>query len=133
MRRKVLKHYADTVCQMFCGWQNFDWDPLIQRGSGVLMIDLLTGECRHNKERMPQLSVVRVLQSWLFDRCAKDSVPTDFLKAVQLRVELNIRNDVPSDKSQVVCSLDCSSLIKTDEKDYSGTFRDEERLPGATA
>ncbi len=140
MRRKVIQNYADTICQMFCGWQLMnDFKQLDRLGSGLLTIDLRTGACVHDGKPTDQLSIARILQAWFFDRCARDAVPTDALTKVLLEAELTISlSDTQRDTSMrfsdprppfVGCDIRCRSSVDTDEGTYRGEFTDFEEWP----
>ena len=140
MRRKVIQHYADTICQMFCGWQLMgDFRRLEQLGNGRLSIDLLCGACIHNGKRVEQLSIARILQAWVYERCAKDAVPTDALSQIHLEADLDVQQSEkqrdpsvrwPNAKPPFIgCDIRCRSTIATDERTYTGQFTDFEEWP----
>jgi hypothetical protein len=133
MRRKIIQHYADTLCQMFCGWQLMgDFSRLEHLGTGRLSINLLSGACAHKGKQVEQLSMARILQAWLHERCAKNAVPTDALSQIILEADLDIQQ---SDKQRdpsirysdatppfIGCNIRCRSTIATDERTYEGQF-----------
>ena len=63
MPRNVLKNAADTLCRVFCGWRQISSkNRLVERGSGFLEIDVLTGECFFDEEQIPKLPIATELQ-----------------------------------------------------------------------
>ena len=50
MRRKILQHYANTVCHMFVGWRmGNDLETLSELPSGKIKVDLLNGSAIHDQ------------------------------------------------------------------------------------
>jgi hypothetical protein len=47
-----------------------DWPALTQLGSGVLWIDIATGQTHHNGRRVEPLHIAGVLQAWLRESLA---------------------------------------------------------------
>ena len=75
MRHKRLKHSADTLCHMFCGWRlansYFDIEKL---GSGTLTIDALSGESKFNGTPIDDLNIAGELHLWLIEDCHANGV-----------------------------------------------------------
>ncbi len=59
MRRKRLKHAADTLCNMFCGWRLANsYSDLETLGLGTLEIDALSGDARFNGSAIGPLNML---------------------------------------------------------------------------
>src|SRR3989442_596680 len=103
MRRKVLKNTAHTLCHMFRGWQLLgDYRTLTELGSGVLEIDVLSGQCYHRASPIPKLSIAEVLRSWLTSDLAQHHIPLEGITEAHLAVEMSIdRHDGQLDHNRV--------------------------------
>lgn len=132
MRRKVLQHTANSLCQMFCGWQLFaDWGVLTRLGGGSLRIDALRGRCEHDGRPIAPLTMAEYLHSWLEEDCARNRIPTASLHTAALEVTFATREaDEQRDSSVhfsdprppfVLCDLSCRALVETDEAAYHAT------------
>src|SRR5579864_8747444 len=63
MSGNVLKNATDTLCHIFCGWRQISSkNRLVERGSGFLEIDVLTGECFFDEKQIPKLPIATELQ-----------------------------------------------------------------------
>jgi hypothetical protein len=128
MRRKRLKHSAHVLCQIFCGWQLYDdWDTLAERGSGLLVIDLLQGLCRHNDEAIADLHITDVLLAWLVEELQAHNIPLAALEEVRLEVEIALQpsHSTPSGPG-TFAHLKCGSHIHAGEVVYTSTFEKEQ-------
>jgi hypothetical protein len=144
MRRKGLQNTANTLCHMFRGWQLIsDHERLAQLGSGLLEIDVLSGECRHNDQPITALGIAKALKSFLEEDFTRHHVPLEAVLEAQLTVELTLdRHRGQRDLSHVWarpsqefvgCVLMARSRVRTDELTYSGEYRDELEWPVAGA
>jgi len=144
MRRKVLKNTAFTLCHMFRGWQLLsDYRTLTKLGSGVLEIEVLSGQCYHRAAPIPSLSIAQVLQSWLQDDLARHHIPSEAVKEAHLTVDMTIdQHDGQKDHSQVWahpttqfvgCQLVVRSRILTDDATYTAELEDTLEWPLAGA
>jgi len=128
MRRKRLKHSAHVLCRMFCGWQLYgDWDTLAERGSGLLVIDLLQGLCRHNGEPIGDLHIIDVLLAWLVEDLQAHNIPLAALEEVRFEVEIVLQppHSTPSGPG-IFANLECVSYIDAGEVVYTSTFEEEQ-------
>lgn len=90
MRRKRLNHAADILCDMFCGWRlTNSYKELEHLGSGNLVIDALTEDCRFNGQPIHTVSIAVELSHWLKADLAKHNIPSSAIKMAQLNVELS--------------------------------------------
>jgi hypothetical protein len=89
MPRNVLKNATDTLCRMFCGWRQLSSkNRLVERGSGVLEIDVLTGECFFDEKQIPKLPIATELQLSLQRLLTANHIREPILRA-RLRVKLS--------------------------------------------
>jgi hypothetical protein len=146
MRIKRLKHAADILCQMFCGWRLAMSKPeLVGLGSGVLEIDALTGNCYFDGRTIAQLSIAAELREWLKEDLASNQIPIELISRAWLKAHLSFSeiswgerktnglyfNDsgaVRTDKMHR-CLIQCESEIVTDEAMYRSEFEDLEEWP----
>lgn len=95
MRRKRLKHAADILCQMFCGWRLINCKPeLVRLGSGVLEIDALSGSCLFDGRPIPELSIAVELREWLEGDLAAHNIPAEALSRARLTARLSF-DEIP--------------------------------------
>lgn len=91
MKRKRLRHVAQNLCQMFCGWRLTNSYPELARlGSGTLAIDALTGECLFNGAAIEALSIAGELQDWLLEDLDRCHIPVDDLREVTVTADLDL-------------------------------------------
>jgi hypothetical protein len=147
MRRKRLKHAAQNLCQMFCGWQQ-TWSKhqLVQLGSGELEISVLSGECRFNGVAIPPLPIAAALTDWLREDLERHQIPESAILEATVRARLTFdfipwsnkttRSDFfwhggePAKSDQMHrCRMECTGVIRTDEARYEGEFLDVEEWP----
>jgi len=145
MRRKRLKHVADTLCQMFCGWrQIFSKPQLVQLGNGRLEIDALTGSCSFNGTPIDQVSVAIELRAWLEQDLMQHNIPKSALKEASVSAELLFQSVPwhPLPATQFFksgepihsgpmhqCVVRCASMVRTDDAEYRSKLEDVERWP----
>lgn len=75
MQRGFLQDLANTACQMFVGWRLHDsvrW--LVERGSGNLAVDLLTGEATLDESTVESPDIAGELQAWFAARLHSEAV-----------------------------------------------------------
>jgi hypothetical protein len=89
MPGNVLKNATDTLCRMFCGWRQMSSkNRLVERGSGVLEIDVLTGECFFDEKQIPKLPIATELQISLQRLLTANHIREPIVRA-RLRVKLS--------------------------------------------
>ena len=147
MRRKRLKHVADNLCQMFCGWrQTWSKHELVALGSGELEIDVLQNVCRFNGRAITPLPILLELRGWLERDLGEHAIPLASIHEALVRVALTF-DTVPwaertthseffwhggeAAKSDPMhrCTFDCTSVVRTDEVEYRGAYQDREEWP----
>jgi hypothetical protein len=91
MPRNVLKNAADTLCRVFCGWRQISSkNRLVERGSGFLEIDVLTGECFFDEKQISKLPIATELQLSLQRLLMANRIREPIVRA-RLRVRLSFR------------------------------------------
>ena len=147
MRRKRLKHAAQNLCQMFCGWQQ-TWSKhqLVGLGSGELEIDVLSGACKFNNAPIEPLPIAAVLTEWLREDLVRHQIPEAAIQEATVRARL-IFDLIPwsgkttrteffwhggepaKSDSMHRCRVECNGVIRTDEARYEGKFQGVEEWP----
>ena len=64
------------------------YKELVQLGSGVLIIDPISGSCLFNNSQVEQLSIAYELQHWLIKDAAANNIP--FSSIVKTKLEVNL-------------------------------------------
>ncbi|NOY41517.1 MAG: hypothetical protein GXP26_06740 [Planctomycetes bacterium] len=147
MRRKRLKHCADTLCHMFCGWRLVNsYTDIESLGSGTLEIDALSGSSKFADQPTKQLAIAGELRAWLIEDCDTNQIPIDQIHAAKLTATLDFsKTDWKQRKSrdhwfdhkgaEIVwrqinrCVIQCNSIVKTDECEYRSQYQDVEEWP----
>lgn len=147
MRRKRLKHAADTLCHMFCGWRLANsFSDLERLGSGTLDIDALTGDAKFNGAAIGPLNIAGELQVWLQRDCENHNIPLSHIRHARLTAELELTETPWKNRAKNThwfdenggniawrqikrCVINCRSSIKTDEHEYDSVYDDVEQWP----
>lgn len=140
MSIKRLKHHAQNLGQMFCGWElMFDYQRLAELESGLLEIDLLTGTCQHNGSTIDSLRIVGRLCDWMTRDLAEHKVARERLLHVELQVEFATRRQQGQQLSNsswrestpyfIHCTLACRSAIAIGDREFTSTYHDVEEWP----
>ena len=128
MQKARLKHHADTLAQMACGWRIAnDLHALARLGSGRFEIDAMTGQCALDGQPYPRLALAHELAAWLRRDAADNQVPWELYRRV--RVSLDFRAKVKPDRSSVTFDRSATSSVETDLGTYSGHC-DKQDEPG---
>lgn len=131
MRRKVLKDFANTVCQNYidlnCG---FDAAAFACYGSGTAVMNFLSGSCKFNGKPIPKLKGCTVLKDWLYQRFAAHDIAVHEITLAQMTVtvavsNLKFRRSYGHAFYSGCFDFHCQSEIRTDEKAYSGQVSGE--------
>jgi len=137
MGKKRLQHIANTLCQIFCGWETFfDYHELVKLGSGTLRINVLTADGYFNNLPIRQLYIAKGLNAWLKEECKTNNIEITFLISVQLSVEMDFSvigweereyslgekffiEDKPYQTDKMHrCYFKCEGIVQTSEKIY---------------
>jgi hypothetical protein len=140
MSIKRLKHHAQNLGQMFCGWElMFDYKRLAELENGNLFLNVLTGECFHNGNKIEPLKIVTGLRKWLVADLEANKLNINQIECAELSVQFStIRLKGQKIKKQswadptpyfVYCTLQCNSRIKTQDREFSSSYHDEEEWP----
>ncbi len=125
---------------MFCGWQLLqDYKAITELQKGKIVIDILSGECFHDGKGIKPLSIATVLNSWMIDDFKTNNIPLSIIEKAQLYVKFETeRHKGQRDKTTIwarptkdfiSCKLDCTGLIRTDEKEYIDKYSEIEEWP----
>ncbi len=126
---------------MFCGWQTFfDYNELVNLGSGKLTIDVLSKECEFNNSSIKDLSIAKAFSQWLYEDCKANKIETAFLLKALLIVELDFtiiswsnrkyskgeqffdNESLIKNKEMNRCVFNCKSIVETDERTYNSSY-----------
>jgi hypothetical protein len=145
MRGKRLQNVADTMCQMFCGWRLIRSKPdLVNRGSGTLEIDGITGGCRFQGKAIEQLTIAEEIRAWLQQDLVTNKIPIEALTGAHLAVKLSLsvvpwneptRESFYSGGKAVRtekmnrCVMECESKVTTDEAAYGSKLIEVQEWP----
>lgn len=146
MRRKRLKHAAQVLCQMFCGWRLINSCRDLERlGSGVLGINALDGSCSFNGEPVSSTAIARELQSWLEADLDRHGIPRGALRSATLTATLQFSSIQAGERvtrdrhfgrnGEAVAgpfnrvAIACSAELTTDDGAYSAEHDDLEEWP----
>jgi len=140
MSIKRLKHHAQNLGQMFCGWElMFDYHRLAEMEEGVLILNVLSEECFHNGNKISPLNIVKGLKNWMIQDLERNNLSLDKISLAELQVKF-ATSKVPKDSIQneswsnpapffIKCVLDCSSKVEHDERKYTSSYQDVENWP----
>ncbi len=144
MRRKRLQHSADILCHKFCGWELFnDWGVLTQFKSGTITINILSGDCMHNGELIPQMVMANILVKWLENDLDANNIPINEIQEAFLVINFETEEIGEQRNKSVIfgdptppfiaCELKCQSRVVTDEKSYESKYEKYEEWPRSMA
>src|ERR1041385_2055297 len=128
MRRKVLQDFANVFCQRFVDLPSwYDLATFVHFGSGLYLLDILTGNCSRDSVPIPPLMTCAEYKDWLQTQLDKRNIPLEALQ-VSMRIEVLVSNvKVKTSFGHVFASAffecNCQSEIRTDETAYLGHCR----------
>ena len=145
--KKRLKNSADVACQMFCGWRlTTSKNRLVELGSGVLEIHLLTGECFFEGVSVHSLPICGEIQLWFGKELAAQKIHPEAIARATIKATIKL-SLIPStereNKEQAFyehnqeirttemhrCVIECVSEIATEKTSYTSRLRDVEEWP----
>src|SRR5579862_895291 len=142
MRERELQGTANTLCQMFCGWQMvFTMRNLAALGSGTLEIDLLSCEHRFDHRSIEALPISSVLQRSLRRNSTADALQKAQITATLKFSRVSSENRDPTSpdfyKSGVLvgtkemhrCEIHCQCELITRNHTYSGSHQETREWP----
>lgn len=140
MGMKRLKHHAQNLGQMFCGWElMFDYKTLADLKKGILQLNVLTQECLHNGQKIEPLKIVTGMHNWMMQDLKDNNIDASLIETAELTIEFNTnRENGQSEQSSswadptpffIKCKLSCDSIIKTAQIEYKSNYADFEEWP----
>ena len=145
MRRKRLQHVANGLCQMFCGWRLIASKPiLVDLGSGVLEIDVLTERCTFPGKPTATLPIAQELSAWVQTELLAHHIPATGIIRAGLTAKLSFiqvpwnqqTQEIFYSHGQIVrtkrmhrCIFECEGEVTTDEMVYRSKLRDVQEWP----
>jgi hypothetical protein len=144
MKLKRLNHAAQNICQIFCGWRlNLSLQRLAELGSGVLDIDVLSGQCAFNGSPIEPLPIAEEIHGWFLDDLNQSGIPVLSIHSASFRAELQLSripwnpggerffkgNSAVVTPEMNTCQMHCTGVITTDEKQYQGTYNGDRKWP----
>jgi hypothetical protein len=127
MKLKRLKHAPDVFCKIFCGWRLYsDYPQLARAGNGLVYIDVLKGESRHDGQII-QLVVAEELRLWFNEDLKRYSVPLESIRTAWLKAELRVTevSRLLRPKSYPF-DIVCEAEVTTRERIYKSRLTDRE-------
>jgi hypothetical protein len=112
MRRGLLQHYANQVCQMAVGWRLgiVDLPLLLERGKGTVAFDLLTGTTALDDEPV-SLTIMDDVGAWLDEAKLRDGLPDDLITQFTMRMHFDITEETAGGLEQRSVGLKCHSAL----------------------
>jgi hypothetical protein len=147
MGYKRLRHAADILCQMFCGWRLINsYYDLERLGPGTVSIDALTEACSFNGQPIPPLQIAAELRAWLHQDLPQHGIEIAALTEASLTAELRFGTVAKADRVTgaihftpddgmvvppifVSCHIDCRSRVATADRVFTSSLRDVEEWP----
>ncbi len=113
---------------MFQGWQlSDDYNFLVERGSGILDINVLSGECLCDGKPVETLSIVKALLSWFTEDLEKNSIPLNAVNSASLTVKFRASEKVTKNPMKTVrTGFECKSIILSGNDTYESSLSDEQ-------
>lgn len=117
----------------------WDYKRLALLGSGVLNIDVKNKQCEHNGTTIEELHIASVLHDWLMKDLESNDMKVDSIEIAELSVKFaterqegsKIKNSIWADPTPYFVHgfFECGSLIRTQERDFTSTYKDEKEWP----
>ena len=140
MSVKRLKHVAQNFGQMFCGWElMFDYKTLAELGSGNLCIDVLRQECKHDDRFIEPLKIISGIHNWMVGDLEGNKLSIDDIDVAEIKVEFSTKRQIGQKlqgeswadptKTFISCTLKCSSVVKSQGREFTSSYHDQEEWP----
>ena len=115
---------------MFRGWQlHPDYAFLIERGSGILEIDVLSGQCLCDGQLVPTLSIAKALLAWLKEDLTEHSIPLRWLDEASLKANFRVTERVTRNPMKAVYSgFECFSYLQSGRDIYEFQLVDQQAV-----
>jgi hypothetical protein len=123
MRRKALQGVANTLCHMVDGDGRYhDDDRLAELGSGMLVIDALSGRATHDGVALtPPLFLAQRMHLWLGAELARLGLAPTVLVRAEVRVPYTVAAIVHGGRPLWALAFECRGEVATDEAVYVGS------------
>jgi len=128
MKKARLKHHADVLAHMACGWRIIgDLHALARLGSGLFEIDALTGTCLLNGEPYLNLDLAQELTAWLRRDAEENGIPFDHFQRAQVTLQFTAR--VTANRSAVTFDRIATSRIESGSGVFTADFKKNDEPP----
>lgn len=139
-KKSRYQHSAQNLCQMFCGYQLMhDYEVLAKLERGILELDALSLDCKHNDNVIERLEMANILHEWLKRDLGDHGVSLSEINRACLVVEFQTDRQVGQRDKNVVwtnptphfvsCSLKCLGKVEVEQRVYEATYQDEIEWP----
>lgn len=114
MKRKILQHFADVLCHLFVGWRLGDdiKKVIYFPEHSILTIDVLN--VKINEFPQETSHIVGEMHAWFTQNCEKHFIELKKIEKCILTADISQIHS----KQRSRLRINCSSLIRTDEKEY---------------
>lgn len=141
MKRKRFNHHVDIFCDMFCGWRLTNcYDRLVELGSGVYEIDVLTERCTKDGAAIESLSIAGELAHWFRIDAGESHIDLGSVRTAKLRAKIAIERLEGRRHTNVIfpgreeadyirCHIDCESVLESGDDRYEARKQDYEEWP----
>ena len=133
MRRKVIQHFANMLCQRFIDLPSgYDLARFVKLGNGTAALNILDGHCTHNGSPVERFNTCNEYKEWLFRDLERHRIPVDAIVNAGMEIDATVSNiEIKESFGHVFrsadFSFDCRSSIQTDDKTYSSCRSEEKR------
>ena len=119
MKRKVLQHESNTLCEMFVGWQLLeDYNVFTELQGGTLVLNILSNTCEFSGKQIKPLFMLSILRNWLEQDLQRDKLSLSLLTEATMVVDFKTTIVLPPAGS-VLCKIQCESRIRLSDKLYT--------------
>lgn len=96
-----------------------DLETLAELPDGSIRINLLSGVAEHSSAGSLDLHIAGEIREWLKFHCTKDGIDLRALEAADLLVDVDT-SKIATNRKRIVCfQMSATSMLRTDEKEYS--------------
>jgi hypothetical protein len=126
MGRKVLQGLANTLCQIFLGYQcQVDLPEIERLGKGRYEIDILTTICKKDGREIDSFLVAGKLQQWFFTQVVKQKISLEKIRRAVLIIDVTNIEEIPHMLlgyglwKSTYFSFECLSYINAFGREYT--------------
>lgn len=128
MERNTLQTVAKEICKTFLGPKiDEDLERLKELHSGLLRIDLLSGQCFLDESRIDPLKIVTELQAMLEPQLTKIGMRAEDVVTADLVTRFSAKTEEEVE-SPTALRLECSGRIEAFGRDYVAREVSERKL-----